>query len=130
RYAHEQMIADEQWGVRRPVALFRVGNLHVPANLAVPGVERHQMRVRRGEIDEIAIHRCAAMADVESLVLGIRVLPYLPSRSRVDRPDAIRRRDVHHAVHDYRAGFDLIAASGLERPREPELLHVVGRYLR
>ena len=103
RNADQHVIANDQRRHRGPVAALRIGHGDVPAHRAVLRVQADQVRVRRHEVEPFAVHRNAAGADVEALVLRVGVVPDLVSGARIDRVDIVGRGEVDDAIHQQRA---------------------------
>jgi hypothetical protein len=130
RHTDQDVVANDERRVRRPVTALRVGDDDIPLHLAGVGIERDQMRIRRRQVDRILVDRGAAMADVEPLIRRVGVAPQLPRRSGVDRPDVVGSRDVDDAVDEDRRRLELLGLAGLERPRQRQLTNVLWRDLR
>src|SRR5579871_3627117 len=64
------------------------------------------------------------MADVESIVGRILIMPEFLARARVGGPDVVRRSHIKHAVRKNRGSLDLILP-GLKTPNLLELSDVV-----
>ena len=130
RDADDQMIANDERRIGGPVAALGFGDLHVPSEPAVPRVERDEVRVGGRQVDQVLVNRRAAMPDVKAFVLRIRVAPQLPRGTGIDRPDIVGSRDVDDAIGKNRRRLDLPGLPRLKRPRERQLMDVVGGYLR
>ena len=97
--ADQQVVVDDDGRHRREVLFVEVGNLDVPALLAGAGIERHEIVVRRLEIEIVAPHRRAAIADVRAAP-GLPVgPPEHPAVARVHRPHVVGRGHVQDVVH-------------------------------
>jgi len=59
--ADQHLVLDHGRRHRFAIALFRIGDVALPGDRAGLGIERHQLRIERGEIDEIAEHFHAAI---------------------------------------------------------------------
>ena len=128
-YADDQVIPDDERRIRGPVAAPCVGDFDVPSHTPGARIERHQMRVGRRQVHEIAPHGGAAVADLEPFVRRIAVTPDLTARAPIDRPQVVRRCQVDHAVDQDRRCLDLLGDVRLERPGERHPVHVVRRDL-
>ncbi len=129
--ADQHLAVDDRGRHRFRVALFGVGDLLFPQDLAGLRVERHQLRVDRAHEQPAALDRDAAIVvaaahgdDRAELVL---VVPELLARRRVDRVEMVeRRRQIHDAVDDDGRGFHRFQHRGLEHERGLQLADVAG----
>ena len=78
----------------------------MPALLPRRRIEGHEVVVRRQEIDPVAVHADAAVADVDAAARLPEVVPDFAPGPRVDGPDVIGRRKVQRAVDHQRRRFD------------------------
>src|SRR5438477_407833 len=70
------------------------------------------------------------MADVQTLVRRIGVVPQWMCRPGIERPDVVRRRHVQNAIDKDGSGLDLRGLSGFEGPGKRKLVDVRRRNLR
>ncbi len=116
---------------RLAVAELGIGNVGLPDLLAGLGVERHQLGIKRGEIDLVLEHRHAAVVG-PAAIGGDRpelrlVVPELLAGLGVERVDlAERGGDVHDPVHHDGRGLERFAHVGLEDPGRVQAAHVRG----
>ena len=105
RDAHHHVIANHQRRHRREVSQRDVGQLHLPSLLAVLRVQADKKSIRRFEIEPVAPHADAAIADVIAAVRLVGVVPDLAAGSRIHRPHIIGHAEIEHAVHLERRRF-------------------------
>ena len=105
-HADDDVIADDDRRGRGEILLFHVGDFNVPALRAILGVERNQVIVGRFEVQPVAVHAEAAVSDVDAAVRFPVVMPDLAAGARVHGPGVIGEREIQHAVHFERRGFD------------------------
>ena len=102
-----------------------IGDLDVPADFAVLGVQRNEVGIRSSEVQPALVHGNAAMSDVEALVGRIGVMPDLMSGARIHRPDVVRHGEVQNAVDQKRRGLQGRRLPGLERPGQGQRPNVL-----
>ena len=115
--ARDDVILDHERRHGSVVKLVEIAIGLVPALLSVLDVQRHEVAVGSKEIEPVAIHRHAAIADVDAAFGLPCEVPQLPAGARVDSPYMIRRREVEDAVDLERRGLDT-AHAGPVNPRE------------
>ena len=121
--AGDDVVLDDHRRHRAVVELVEIADLLAPALLAVLDVQRHEMAVGRLEVQRVAEHRDAAVADVDAALRLPGVVPQLAAGARVERPHVIGRGEVDHAVDLQRRALDRHAAAaarrraGTSRPR-------------
>ena len=91
-----------------------IGDVLVPALLARPGVERHQVVVGRLHVEIVVPHPEAAIGDVRAAPGLPVVMPHLAPVARVHRPGVVRHREVERAVDDEHRALDGATAAGDE----------------
>jgi hypothetical protein len=129
--ADQHLALDDGGRHRFRVALFRIGDLRLPQQLAGLRVERDELGVERAHEQPVALDRDAPVVrtaakrrDRTHLVL---VVPVFLAGRRVDRVHVVeRRRQEHHAVDDDRRGLHRLQHRRLEDERRLELAHVPG----
>ncbi len=132
--ADQDFAFDDGGSHRLAVAVFGVGDFLLPEKASGLGVERHELRVERQQIDLVLVDRDAAIVgsaaergDGPHLVL---VVPVLLAGLGIEGVDVAERGgDVHHVAHDDRAGLERLLDFGLEDPRRAQLADVGGRDL-
>ena len=137
--ADDDVIADGRRRRGKEVLLAERRRFLVPALRASSRVDRHEIVVGRDEIEIVAPHGHAAIADVCAASRLPEVMPQLVAVVRVERPHVVGRRHVEHPVHhqhsalDRRlAGDDDVAGAfaaddnvpGARRPSQRQVLHV------
>ena len=128
RHAGQQQPFGDQRCGRGRVAVGVVVDLLLPDHLAGVLVQRDELRVQRGEDDEVVIQGRTAVDHVaaghDAVRQAVLVLPQLGAGLGVEREDArVGRRDEHLAVVDHRLRFLtalLFAAEG-EAPHRHQL---------
>src|SRR5262245_30367396 len=119
------MIFDDHWRGGPEKELIQIANRFAPAFLAVLQIQRDQIAIRRFDIKRIAQNAYAAIADVDASLRFPDVMPDFASRARVNRPDVIGYREIHHAVDDQRRSFNrALIDIGSEDPREAQRVDV------
>ncbi len=108
------MIADHERRHRRKIAKLHVREFHVPTHLAVLGVQADQVRVRRREVQPVLVHSQPAMPDVIALGLPL-VVPNFAAKTRIHRPNIVRRRQIKDSIHFQRRRFEHVSM----RPKCP-----------
>ena len=96
--ADHDVVADGHRRRRQEVLLAERHDFLVPPLLAGPGVERDEVVVRRDEVEVVAPHRDATIADVRPALGFPEVVPQLVAVVRVERPHVVGRRHIQHAV--------------------------------
>ena len=109
-HAEDHVVADHDRRRGREVLALHAGDFLVPALLARRRVERDEVVVGREEIQPVAVHADAAVADVDAAPGPPEVVPQLAAGARVDRPDVVGRGEVQDAVHQQRRRLDGQAA--------------------
>ena len=109
--ADDDVVADRHRRRRHEVLLAERRRFLVPPLLAGARVERHEVVVGRDEVEIVAPHRDAAVADVRAALGLPEVVPDLPAVVRVERPDVVRRGDVQDAVDREHRALDLRRAA-------------------
>ena len=109
--ADDDVVADRHRRRGHEVLLAERRRFLVPALLAGPRVERHEVVVGRDEVEIVAPHRDAAVADVRAALRLPEVVPDLAAVVRVERPDVVGRRHVEDAVHRQHGALDLRRAA-------------------
>ena len=112
------MIANDQRRHGRKISELRVGQLDLPARLAVARVQADELRIGRREVEFVFVHGHAAMADMVTLGLPVE-LPDLPPGARVHGPHAIRHGQIHDAVDHERRALEGLRVR-LKCPRQRE----------
>ena len=109
--ADEDVIADDHWSGGGEVLFVKARELDVPALLARPRIERHQVVVGRLEVEIVLPQAGAAVADVRAAARLPVIAPQLVPVGGVERPDVVGRGHVEHvvdledrALHARRAG--------------------------
>ena len=114
------MIADDQWGHRRPVALLDIGDNDVPTDRAILCIQRNKMGVRCEVVKPPLVHRHSAMADMQSFVDRLIIVPEHMPGTGVNGPYIIGDGEVEHAVNEQRRRLDRSILICLEGPRQSE----------
>jgi hypothetical protein len=105
--------------------LIQIANRFAPAFLAVFQIQRYEIAIRRFDIKRIAQNAYAAIADVDAALRFPGVMPDFASRARVNRPDVIGHREIHHAIDDQRRSFNrALIDIGAKDPREAQRVDV------
>ena len=132
RIAGDDQPVMDQWRGGVAVAFLVVGDLLVPDHVAGLGVERHEPRVERAEIDLVAVERGPAVDHVaarqDALGQPGVVLPQLLSGRHVDGVEPrIGAGDVHHPVVHERLRLlpSLLFAAQREGPCRDQIFDVV-----
>ncbi len=94
----QDVIADDHRRRRGEILLVEARDFDVPALLARPGVERHEVIVGRLEIEVVVPHAGTAVADVRPAARLPVVPPQLVSVDAIERPDVVRCRHVEHTA--------------------------------
>ena len=115
--ADDHLPADDHRRVGREILALHVGDLVMPALLAGRHVERHEVVVRRQEVQPVVEDADAAVADVVAAARLPRVVPDVAAGARVDRVDVIGHREIQRAVDHQRRRLDLRRAAGRRRVR-------------
>jgi hypothetical protein len=118
--ANQHVVAHHQGRHGGPVSLVVVGDLDVPADFAVFGIQRNEVGIGSGEKQPALVHGNAAMPDVQAWVGRIGVMPDLMSGARIDCPDVVRHGEVQDAVDQKRRRLQFRFLPGLERPGQPQ----------
>ncbi len=129
--ADQHLAVDDRRRHRFRVALFRIGDLRFPQQLAGLGVERDELGVDRAHEQLAAFDRDAAVvvaaADRDDRAELVLVVPEFLAGHGVDRVDVVeRRRQEHHAIDDDGRGFHRLQHGGLEDERRLHLADVSG----
>ena len=91
------------------------------------GVEGDEVVVGGDEVQVVAVHPDAAVADVDAALGAPEVVPDLAAGARVDRPHVIGRGEVEDAVHEQRRRLDVepeppaLPAGGFSGPSPPTI---------
>ena len=104
--ADDHVTSDHDRRVRGKILALHARDLVVPALFSSRGLERDEVVVGREEVQPVAVHADAAVADVVAAAGLPREVPHLASRTRVDGVDVIGHREVENAVDDERRRFD------------------------
>ena len=130
--AGDDQAVHDQRGRRVGITGLVVGDLLTPDDVACLGVQRDDARIKRAEVDLVAIERRAAVDDVaagqDALGQAGVILPKLFAGLHVDGVEtAVGAGDVHHAVINQRLGFltALLFTTERESPGGNEILDVV-----
>jgi len=141
------VVADRHRRGRQEILLREARRFLVPALPARPRIERDEVIVRRDEVQIVAPHRRAAVADVRAALRLPEVVPQLVTVVGVERPHVVGRGDVQHVVHHqhgalhhraadrdvarafaahdrFRGGTRAGSAGDLRDPRERQIFHV------
>ena len=116
-HADDDVVLDHERRGRAEIFLLHVGDLGGFQRIfPVLGVERNQIAIRRLEVQPVAIHAEAAIADVDA-ALGVPVeAPELASAAGVHRPGVIGDREVQNAVDFERRSLDRDVPPTARRP--------------
>ena len=96
--ADDDVVADRHRRRRQEILLAERRRLLVPALFAGPRVERNEIVVGGDEVEIVAPHRDAAVADVRAPLRLPEVMPQLVAVMRIERPHVVGRRDVQDVV--------------------------------
>src|SRR5262249_17919119 len=113
------------------IGLVLIDSVDLPDNLAGLGVQRCQPPIEYADVNLPPVHRDSAIDDVAA-----RLLSVIPGNLRIPLPkqlsapcidgvnDAPAPGRINDAVHYNGCGFESPSRFGIERPGQPEILHV------
>src|SRR5258708_553497 len=100
------MILNYQRCNRTEIHLVEIADGYVPSFLAVFHIQRHEITIRRLEVEPVAIRRGATASNVNATLRLPGKVPHFAARARVDSPGVVREREVQNTVQQERCCFD------------------------
>ena len=124
------MVADYERGHGGPIALIDIGNLDVPADRAVFGIQRDHVRIGTHEIKPVAVDGDTALPDVVPFVGRVLIVPDQMPGAGIDGPQVIGDGEVKDSVNQQGCGFDARRLIGLKGPGQTKPADICGGNLR
>ena len=104
--ADEHVVFDDEGAHGAEILELLVGDFFAPALLAVPGIEREEPAVGRHEVEPVAIHAEAAIADQVAAFILPAVMPEFFAGAGVEGPDVVGNGEVEDSIDHERGGLD------------------------
>ena len=127
-HADDQAILDHHWRGGRVIEVVHVADRFSPALVSILEIQRNQIAVRRFEVQPALVHGGAAISEMVAAGGLPAIVPDLPPRSRVDRPDVVGNGEVQDAVDLQRRALDRpkrrTGGRDAEHPGQTQLVNV------